>query len=222
MASLLTINVINNSSSTQSFYVFQQPAMFTGGAQVYSNSLFSSSLGSYPSTGSMLTFQAQQQPYAAIQQAPTYPMVGQSSGFATAVRPIDLAPAGGGSANDWTTASVNPLGLSRAASSPGIQPGTFRITTPVYSPPAIYNIGSAVETNGLAMVSSFVVANPASNTDCQPIPKFYVQTGIYTPGLVLNFSQSSVNAAVCDFSGGQTTMNVTYNMDGTWTVQTRQ
>lgn len=57
MPTLLTINVKNNQPQTQSFYFFQQPAIYSGGRPVYSNSLFSQSLGSYNSTGSILTFQ---------------------------------------------------------------------------------------------------------------------------------------------------------------------
>lgn len=83
----------------------------------------------------------------------------------------------------------------------------------------MYNIGSAVQANGSAMLSNFVVATPANITDCQPIRRYYVQTGSYTPGTVMNFAASSVNAALCDFTGGHSTINVTLNQDGTWTVQ---
>jgi hypothetical protein len=34
----------------------------------------------------------------------------------------------------------------------------------------------------------------------------------------MNFSTSSINAAVCDATPGFTTFNVSYNKDGTWTV----
>ncbi|MBA9036441.1 hypothetical protein HNR29_007027 [Rhizobium leguminosarum] len=69
------------------------------------------------------------------------------------------------------------------------------------------------------MLSNFVQANPASNTDCQPILKYYVQTGAYTPGVVMNFTQSSVNAALSDFTGGYSVCNVSLKSDGTWTTQ---
>lgn len=219
MSTLLTINVKNYESQTQNFYFFQQPSIYTGGGQVYSNSLFSQALGNYDQTGSILTFQVNMQYYAGIQQASSPPTVGQSSGFSSASRAIDLAPASGGSSNDWTTASVNPLGLSAPQPGVGVQPGAFRITTPSYSPPAIYNVGSAVEANGGIILSNFVEANPASNTDCQPILKYYVQTGQFTPGTVMNFTQSSVNAATCDFTGGNTIINVILQQNGQWTTQ---
>ena len=73
--------------------------------------------------------------------------------------------------------------------------------------------------NGGMAPSNFVVANPGSNTDCQPILRYYVQTGSYSAGSVINFSQSCVYAAVCDFTGGYSVINVTLNPDGTWNVQ---
>jgi hypothetical protein len=218
MSTLLTINVKNLESATQNFYFFQQPAIYTGGAQVYSNSLFSQSLGNYGDTGSILTFQVNLQFYAGIQQAHSTPQVGQSSGYSSASRAIDLAPASG-TANDWTTASVSPLGLTAPTVGTGVQAGAFRITTPQYSPPAIYNIGSAVEANGGIVLSNFVVANPSNNTDCQPILKYYVQTGTYTPGTVMDFTASSVNAALCDFTGGHSVVDVTLNANGSWATQ---
>ncbi|EJB07188.1 hypothetical protein Rleg9DRAFT_6192 [Rhizobium leguminosarum bv. trifolii WSM597] len=221
MSTLLTINVKNYESQTQNFYFFQQPAIYTGGGQVYSNSLFSQSLGNYDATGAILTFQVNLQYYAGIQQANTPPQIGASSGYASASRAIDLAPGSGGSGrpNDWTTATVNPLGLSAPIYGEGVQPGAFRITTPVFNSPPYYNVGSAVAVKGGIVLSNFVQANPASNTDCQPVLKYYVQTGSYTPGVLMNFSQSSVNAALCDFTGRSYTCNVSLKSDGTWTTQ---
>lgn len=218
MSTLLTINVRNYEPQTQGFYFFQQPAIYTGGGQVYSNSLFAQALANYDASGSVLTFQVNLQYYAGIQQANTPPQVGNSSGYSSASRAIDLATTDG-KGNDWTTATVSPaLGLSQPVNGQGVQPGAFRITTPTFSSPPYYNVGSAVNANGGIILSNFVQANPASNTDCQPILKYYVQTGDYTPGTVMNFTQSSVNAAVCDFTGGYTVANVTLNKDGTWKV----
>ncbi|BAM90242.1 hypothetical protein S58_42570 [Bradyrhizobium oligotrophicum S58] len=56
--------------------------------------------------------------------------------------------------------------------------------------------------------------------DCQPVMIFYVQTGEYPAGTVVNFTNASINAAVCDATPGYTTFNVTYNADGSWSVQT--
>ena len=151
------------------------------------------------------------------QPANTVPQVGQSSGYSSASRAIDLATTDG-KGNDSTIASVNPLSLSAPANTAGVQPGAFRITTPVFSAPPYYNVGSAVNVNGGIVLSNFVQANPNSNTDCQPILKYYVATGLYTPGSVMNFTQSSATAALCDFTGGYTVANVTLNQDGSWKV----
>lgn len=219
MSTLLTINVKNYQPQTQNFYFFQQPAIYTGGGQVYSNSLFSQSLGNYDATGALLTFQVNLQYYAGIQQANTPPQVGQSSGYASASRAIDLASAGSGSPNDWTTAAVSPLGLSAPINGAGVQPGAFRITTPSFTSPPYFNVGSAIAVNGGIVLSNFVQANPMNNIDCQPILKYFVQTGAYTPGNVMNFSQSSVNAALSDFTGGYTICNVSLQANGNWSTQ---
>jgi hypothetical protein len=165
-----------------------------------------------------LTFQVNRQYFAGIQESHSRPQVGQSSGFSSASRAIDLASAAG-AANGWTTASITPLGLSQPTRGSGVQPGAFRITTPAYQPTAIYNVGSAVEVNGGTVLSNFVVANPNSNMDCQPILKYYVQTGEYATRAVINFTQSSDNAVLCDFTGGYSVIDVTFNADGTWATR---
>lgn len=220
MSTMLTINVKNYEPQTQNFYFFQQPAIYTGGGQVYSNSLYTQALGNYDATGAILTFQVNLQYYAGIQQANTPPAIGAASGFASASRAIDLALSSGGSSKDCTTATVdNGLGLSAPVNAEGVQAGAFRIITPSFTSPPYYNVGSAVEVNGGILLSNFVQANPLSNTDCQPILTYYVQTGSYTPGSVMNFTQSSLNAALSDFTGGYTVCNVSLNANGTWTVQ---
>lgn len=218
MTKILTINVTNNQASTQSFFFFQQPSIYTGGAMVYSNSVFRGDLPAYGQTGARLALQVSQQYFAAIQQAVSPPQVGMTSGYATAAQPIALAPASG-TANDWTTASFNPLSLSQPRAAAGVQPGAFRITTPAYQPTTQYNAGLAIQANGGVVLSNFVTAWPNSNQDCQPVLKFYVQTGAYGAGTVLNFTSSSIDAALCDFTGGQTVANVTLQANGTWTVQ---
>ncbi len=218
MSTILTINVTNNEAATQNFFFFQQPAVYAGGPQVYTNSLYTQALGNSSATGGVLTFQVNLQYYAGVQQATQPPQVGQTSGYASASQPIALAPVSG-TANDWTTATLTPaLGLSVPTQGAGVQPGAFRISMPSFAPPAMYNVGSAVQVNGGIVLSNFVQASPNSNTDCQPILKYYVATGTYTPGTVMNFTQSSQNSALCDFTGGYTVINVVLNADGTWSV----
>lgn len=223
MATTITINVTNNSPTVQNFFFFQQPAVYSGGAQVYTNSLYTQTLLPFATSGAVLTFTMVLQYYAGVQQQVSPPQVGIPSGQLAAIQPIGLTPAPGGTqTNNTTSMSVSPsLGLSVPVSTQGPQAGAFRIITPTYNPVlSAYNAGSAVQSlSGAITLSNFVTAQPNTNLDCQPIIKFYVQTGTYTPGTVMNFTSSSINAALCDATPGYTTFNVSYNIDGTWTVQ---
>lgn len=222
MPTPITINVRNMSTSNQNFYFFQQPAAYSGGPNVYTNSLLTQTLFPYSQQGSVLSFTLLLQFYAGVQQQITPPAVGQPTGQLAASQAIGLTPATGGQAtNNTTTMTVSPsLGLSAPVPTQGPQQGSFRIITPVFDPTLKnYNVGSAVQTTtGGIVLSNFVTAPPNSNVDCQPILKFYVQTGTYTPGTVMNFTASSATAALCDATPGFDTFNVSYNSDGTWTV----
>jgi hypothetical protein len=70
MSTMYVINITNASSSFQNFFVFQKPAIYTGGPKVYANSLWC--IGILPSTqgqgGSIATFSLNQQYYACVQQ----------------------------------------------------------------------------------------------------------------------------------------------------------
>jgi hypothetical protein len=221
MTTLIQINLTNNSPNLQNFFFFQQPAVYTGGSQVYSNSLISTPLLPFSQSGSVYTFLLTLQYYAAVQQQVGTPQIGQPSGYTSAIQPIGLTPAAGGTpTNNCTSMSVSPLGLSTPTSVSGVQPGAFRIISPVYNPTQQqYNGGSGAQLGtGQVVLSSFVTVQPNTNLDCQPVLKFYVATGAYQSGTVMNFSSSSVGAALCDATNGFTTFNVTYNADGTWSV----
>jgi len=221
MATLYTINVRNLSLSTQDFYFFQKPAVYTGGPQVYSNSIFHEQLRSYESSGSELTFQFLQQYYAGVQTRLYPPVVGQASGFTTSNRAIDLTSRSG-EGNNSTQMSVDPLGLSVPANQPGVQPGAYRIVSPPFNPVLQqFNGGLAIRNsrNNVVTLSNYVTVEPSKNLDCQPVLIFYVQTGGYNAGDVINFTTSSVGAAACDTTPGYTTFNVTYEMNGSWSLQ---
>jgi hypothetical protein len=222
MSTAITINVTNNSAFTQNIFFFQEPAVYVGGQQVYSNSLYTNVLQPYATSGAVSTFTVLLQYYAGVQQQIVPPQVGQPSGYESAIRPIDLTPAAGGAPTNNTTAmTVSPsLGLSVPANSAGVPPGSFRIVSPAFNPTLTpYNAGSAVQRLGGGIIlSNFVTAQPSQNIDCQPILKFYVATGSYSAGTVMDFTNSSSAAALCDASTGFTTFNVDYNIDGTWSV----
>ncbi|AVX40197.1 MULTISPECIES: hypothetical protein [Yersinia] len=222
MSTLYTINVINNSPTAQDFFFFQKPAIYTGGAKVYSNSIYQEVLQPFASSGSVLTFECLMQFYAGAQTQLPNLSVGQDSGYITSSQPIDLTSATAGVQTANTTLlSVDPsLGLSPASYTEGVQPGAYRIITPAFNPiTEVLNAGLAVQSaSGGTVLSSFINAEPSKNIDCQPVLSFYVQTGTYQPGTVINFSTSSVGSAICDTTQGITAFNVTYNPQGTWTV----
>lgn len=223
MSTLLTINVTNAQAVSNDFFFFQQPAIYTGGPTVYSNSLYNRTLPQ-ASEGGLITFMANLQFYAAVQEANNaVPAVGKTSGFETASQAIDLAAKGNTPANhDASTmswdANTQALGLAQPVNDPQAVAGSFRITTAKYSPPSNFNAGSATHVNGGVVLSNFVLAKPQTHIDCEPILKYYVQTGGYQPGTVMDFSQSSVNSALCDFTGGYVRADVTYETDGSWSV----
>jgi len=222
MTQYIQIVLTNNSPQTQNFFFFQQPATYTGGTDVYSNSIQNITLAPAATSGGSYTFLAAVQYYAGVQQAYSLPTPGQTSGYNTATRAIDLAPAVGGTpTNDATAMTLTPsLGLSVPASAAGVAAGAFRIVSPTFNPTLNTYLGGSAVTNpqGITTLSNFVLVQPSQNLDCQPILKFYVQTGSYTAGTVMNFISSSVNAATCDATTGFRTFNVSYNADGTWTV----
>jgi hypothetical protein len=222
MPTSITINVRNLSPNLQNFFFFQQP-VYAGAQEVYTNSLYMSALLPYATSGGVLTFTMILQNYAGVQQQVVPPQVGQPSGQMSAIQAIGLTPAQGGpQTNNTTNMVVTPaLGLSPPTYTTGPQTGFFRIVVPTYNPVlAAYNAGSAVQTlAGQVILSSFVTALPNTYLDCQPILKFYVQTGTYTPGTVVNFTSSSSTAALCDATLGYSSFSADYNADGTWTVQ---
>lgn len=222
MSTLLKINVVNGQESQNTFFFFQQPAVYAGGATVYSNSIYSRTLGP-ASQGAQITFQSNFQYYAVVQEAATAtPVVGVSSGYESAIQQIDITAEGNTPQHANSTVmswSEKVLGLSKPVNVATVQPGAFRITTAKFtSSPDYFNVGSGCTVDGSIVLSNFVVALPQRDVDCQPVLKFYVQIGSYLPGVVMNFTESSVNTAVCDFTGGYTTANVTYKADGDWDV----
>jgi hypothetical protein len=225
MATLLKIIVTNGQNTSNNFFFFQQPAVYIGGPTVYSNSIYARSLP--PSgSGSTITMMANLQFYAGVQEANTStPPVGQVSGFESATQAIDLAAANNKPQNHDCSTMVwdnetKSLGLAAPVNDPQVQAGSFRIITAKYNPVVNpFNAGSAVMVNNNIVLSNFVVAGPQRDIDCQPILKYYVNIGSYQAGTVMNFSQSSDNAALCDFTGGFIQANVTYNADGSWAVQ---
>jgi hypothetical protein len=219
MANLYKIIVTNDSPEPQMMFFFQQPAVYSGSPTVYSNSLGSMQIAAQPLVGrSQITFIMELEFYAGVQSRPRPIEVGQANSGAIAEVPIDVSASG--TEDDATRMSVtNGLSLSPPVNSPGVENGTFRIITPIYDPIITpYNAGLAAIIQGEIILSSFVTANPNQYIDVQPVIKFYVATGDYSAGTVIDFNSSSLIAAVCDATTGREEFFVTYNLDGTWTV----
>ncbi len=225
MSTLLTINVTNGQENANNFFFFQKPAAYVRASKVYSNSLYNRILGP-SSQGGQITFKSNSQFYAVVQETSSgAPEVGQISGYESTIQQIDVAAQNNQPQNaDWTTMSwdntFKEVGLSKPVNNVQVPAGNFRITTATFtSPPDYFNAGSGCTVNGGIVLSNFVCATSQTNLDCQPVLIFYVQIGSYPPSAVINFNYSAVNAAMCDFTNGATTANVTYHPDGTWDVQ---
>lgn len=223
MANAITINIKNDSGTSQSFYIFQHPSVFSGTGQVYSNSLFTSPLLPYDQSGAILTvtmmLQADQA-FAGAQQRTDTPQIGQLSGGTTALQQVTLTSPAVQQPANTTTLSIAPLGLSPATYSSGLQDGAFRIMVSRFDP-ALYqfNAGTAVQNLDLSVtLSNFVTAQSLTNLDCQPVLVFYVQIGNLPPRTVIDYTSVSQNAAACDFRPGYATYAVVYNEDGTWST----
>jgi hypothetical protein len=224
-STLIVINVTSKSPQPQNFFFFQQPAVYTGGQTVYSNSLFNGQLPPYnPNTSSQISFLNTLQYFAGVQNSNTSaPPVGQVSGYNTAWAAIALQSPGANNpcSTNFTQTGGTGLALSNPLANPMVQQGAFRIIIPAFNPATFsFNAGSATlnQITGSVVLSNFILANPNTNVDCQPILRYYVQTGAFTAGTVMNFTQSSQNAALCDATSGKFNFNVVYNPDGTWTV----
>lgn len=224
MSTHIKFNVTNQSDHSLEFFIFQQPAKYSGGSAVYSNSIQNTILGPYSSSASTYTFLLNMQFFAGVQQRYTTPEVGQQSGYLSAIRPVDLTPPVDSktpAANNATTLSLSPFGLSVPSADIHAQPGAFRFVSPVFDPTKNSPVyaGSAVQLDdGSVVLSSFTNLYANQNLDCQPILQFYLQTGSYEAGTVMNFTSSSIAAALCDATEGDNTFDVAYNANGTWTV----
>ena len=222
MATTYTITVQNKSPNPQGLYFFQKPAIYTGGAEVFSNAIGFENIPGYKGgVIAQVKFILMEQYYAGAQTQTAPPQVGVAQTSAIAAAEIDITKASGSSDN-MTKMSIdnNMLALTPASYDAGGQKGAFRIVTPIFDPNLKkYNVGlAAVMGNGQVVLSNFITAPPNSNVDAQPIVTFYVNTGNYTPGTVINFTSSSVDAAKCDATTGHTDFLVTYEANGTWTV----
>lgn len=217
MSAIYTISLCNNSHKFQSFFFFQKPATYSNGPLVYSNSLYQYRL----EAGATLTFLFQHQPLIGVQARVSPPTVGYTSGYTVACQPVELRGTVQTAALNTVQMTLEPsLALSPATHMP-LAEGCCRIRTPIFdSQKQQFNAGVAIRNliTGQSVLSSFVNIQPEQDIECQPMPVFYVQNGEHSSGSVINFATSFLGAAMCDGSAGHTTFHVTFQADGSWTV----
>jgi hypothetical protein len=220
-----SIIVVNKSPYPQNFFFFEQPAIYTGGPEVFSNSLgYQSMLPYNPSTPQQIQFTLVQQYRAGSQQQTSPPQIGIAQTSLISQSLVQIAQAGIDKTSLDTTAMTidqnnNPI-LSQATNTQSVQAGAFRIVTPIFQPSqGTYLIGSGGVSNGYLVLSNYIIAQPNTFVDVQPVVKFYISTGSYSAGQTINFSVSSATSALCDATNGKLSFMVTYNSDGTWTTQ---
>lgn len=111
--------------------------------------------------------------------------------------------------------------MSATVAGEGVQPGGFRASTPGFDTRRLFNVGAVVSVaapDGEFLLSNSVQARPLSNIDIQPTaPKFYVQTGTGFPGRVVDFTQSSRDAALVDSTDGRDNCEVSLSWSG-WRI----
>jgi hypothetical protein len=217
------ITVANKSPNPQGLYFFQEPAKYSGGQEVYTNSLAFQNIAGYQGgVIAQVIFSMGTQYYAGVQTQTSPPGVSRIQTSAIVAAEIDLTNPGGETDN-MTAMSIanNTLGLSPASYDTDVTEGAFRVVTPAWNPNLVnYNVGLAgLLGNGRVILSNFITAPPSSNVDVSPTVILYVSIGNYTGGMTIDFPSSSKNAAVCDTTTGVTDFMVTYEVDGTWTVQ---
>lgn len=222
MANTYNITVTNKSSALQGFYFFQKPAVYVGGPKVYSNSIAYGQLRP-GAGGGQLQFALELQYCAGIQTQLTPPVVGQAQTGTAVVRDVDLTPQQGPATNNQYDVQIDPLGLKGPNNDSGVQPGAFRLTMPKFNPNSQkFNAGLGVKAqlDGFPHyeLSNFITAEPQKNIDVQPVLQFFVATGDYLAGQVVNFTTSSVGAALCDATDGTQDFYVEYTIEGGWMV----
>lgn len=228
------IIVRNMSAGTQYFYVFQKQAQFqptVASTDILSSSLGCQSVANYENSGAQIIFGLGAQIYAGAvsTMAPLPPSLEVASFSLTnslmlvsetmAAQPIALTTANGSPSNT-TNLTINPLALSKPNYQDATPIGNFTIKIPIYtpaSPPQLYCGVASINSDQTIILSSFIAPTPNTPSNCAPKQIFFVKIGYLPAGSRVTYSES--NAASCDFTSGATTISVTYNANGTFTIQ---
>ncbi|OOM06416.1 hypothetical protein [Clostridium saccharobutylicum] len=222
MSTEYLITVENQSPNPQEFYFFQEPAHYAGGSTVYTNTISHGKLPAYNSgVTSQLQFSLISQYYAGVQKQLSPPIIGNAQLGIISQAAIDVTHSG--KEKNKTDVVIDEDGgiyLNTPEHEDAVQQGSFRIATPTFNPNQTkINIGlSGRNEKGAIIMSNFIIGEPTKNIDVQPIVKFYVKTGSYKQGTVVNFTESSKDSAMCDATNGTEYFTVIYKQDGSWEV----
>ena len=210
MVDLITINVVNATQSNKAFFFYVGQAQYSVSGVPGAQSLTTTTVA--PSTsGGSFTLQLPFDNYAAAQK------VGGGESRQSAIQQIALSTGSSG-VNDSTQMSVNPIALAPPVSNSSVPVGAFEIVVPSYnSNSQNYYVGTGLRSqSGLVVLTSYVLATPATSVNVTPSTSIYVALGTYAAGQTIPSQIPS--SGRCDTSVASN-FNVTYNPDGTFTVR---
>ncbi|MGE7418243.1 hypothetical protein [Methylobacterium tarhaniae] len=235
MPASFTVLVRNASQTKNYFYIFQKISSFSTGspADVTCSCLGCAQIGNYTDSGSQIEFRLDAQIYAgAISTAQTTwkspvrtlrrSATLNISTTSSAVQPIALTTQPNDSISlNYTVMSLNPLGLSRPQNAPEVSTGSFGIQVPPYTPlptPFLFCGNAATLKSGTVILSSFISAPQNQLLCCTPQSIYFVKVGEQPEGSPVHYDTTASTCATCDFTTGNSTIIVQYNVDGTFSI----
>ncbi|MEX0957293.1 MAG: hypothetical protein WDZ83_19020 [Rhizobiaceae bacterium] len=234
MTSQYQIIISNLSDQAIAFYAFQEQAAFTNSGvspTILSSCLATGTLAPQASSGSQLDFGFDTQNYVgAISNIPSSSLVAfnasisqvgakATSSATSAIQPIELTPAASGQADNFSTMTISPLGLSAPRYQSGPRAGYFGVQVPSYSPAPsqeLYCGCAAINQDGSITLSSFVAPLPNSQVDCATVAIYHVKVGSFPVGQVITYDTGL--SAKCDFTTGVRSIAVDYHKDGSFST----
>jgi hypothetical protein len=210
MVDLITITVVNATQSNKSFFFYMGQAQYIVSGLPGAQSLTTATVAPLTSGGSFTL----QLPFAYCAAAQK---VSGGEYLYSAIQQIALS-AGSASVNDSTQMSINPIALAPPMPNSSVPVGAFEIVVPSYdSNSQNYYVGTGLKSqSGLVVLTSYILASPASSVAVTPSRSFYVALGTYAAGQTIPSQIPSYGR--CDASASSN-FKVTYNPDGTFTVE---
>ncbi|KFZ13843.1 hypothetical protein V502_06413 [Pseudogymnoascus sp. VKM F-4520 (FW-2644)] len=204
--STYSIQVYNDSGIPQNYLLFQSAPQLSGDATVFTN-VYQQSQQIPSGDGSNVTFNMTNQYYAVIGTAPTPIDKGVKVNTSSYI-PVQLSSASQGGTKAVMTTSGGGTGCSFDDSAQTLESdieNTFEIETDDsfgYPSPGNIFLGMGAQSpSGVVPVAS-VSAAPNQKYYFNPVARWYIGTGTYTPGTVVNITDIG-NIQECDFTYSQ-------------------